>query len=621
MEAQQLPGEGREGGQRPADEASLWAALASATGTADFCRAWLDLQCARTPGASGGLILLEDGVQSYAPLAAWPARPSNIDPLRTAGEAALASGQPQIHPLEGEADKTCIAYPVSSSEAVHGVIVLAFAKVSSAEIQPILRQLHWGVGWIVSLVWQHRADQRAMGGASAAAAMELLAGVQEHDRLEKSSMALCNEVCRIMGADRAAVGLLHKDAAKLTAMSHGSWFRKRSDIAETLESAMDEAHDQRATILVPDLEENAVGPITIQHARLSGTLGSASIISVPLTDRGIPLGVLLVERDKGAEPFGAGDVLFCETAASLIAPTLALQKREARLFSGRIRGKAMDGAKALFGPRRPLAKALGVTALILLLIMFIPLAQFRVSADAALEGRVQRAASAPYQGFIANSHARAGDIVEAGQVLASLDDRDLVLDSARAQSEVQQYERRYRQALANHERAEMNLFGAQLRQAESELQLIDYKLERVNIVAPIAGVVVSGDVSQLVGSPVEEGELLFEVAPMDDFRVVLNVAEADISYVEPGQAGRFAPTGLAGRTVPFTITNLTSVTDNVDGLNTFRIEAELGEGAQEILRPGMEGVAKVDIDRRGNFWIWTRGLREWLSLFLWKWVP
>ncbi|WP_305097193.1 HlyD family efflux transporter periplasmic adaptor subunit [Croceibacterium aestuarii] len=620
MQAQPFKQQEAADGTAP-EEAALWAALATAAGPAEFCRAWLDLQCARTPGASGGLILLEQGGGQFAPIAAWPSRPSNIDPLRKAGEVALTSGQPQVQPLADMPGQTCIAYPVSSGEHIHGAIVLALAEGGAAVLQKALRELHWGVGWILSLVWQHRADAGATYRASAAAALELLAAVQEHDTLEQSAMALCNEICRIAHADRAAVGLARKQSIRLQAMSHGSWFRKRSDIAETIEAAMDEAHDQQQTILCPESEGTSSGAITIQHAKLAAALGSSAILSVPLVDRGIALGVLTIERDKGGEPFSSTETLFCETAAGLVAPVFALQRREARLVSGRVRGAAMDGARALLGPRRPLAKALGIAALILLLVLFLPIAQFRVASDAALEGRVQRAASVPFSGFIAQSHARAGDVVKAGQVLATLDDRDLEIDHARAQSEVQQYDRQYRQALAQHERAEMNQFGAQLRQAESELQLIEYKLARVNMVAPIDGVLVSGDVSQLVGSPVDEGEVLFEVAPLDDFRVVLHVDEADIAYLEPGQHGRFAPTGLAGRTVPFTVTQLTSVTENRDGQNTFRVEAELGEGASEIMRPGMEGVAKVDIDRRSNFWIWTRSLREWLSLFAWNWLP
>jgi multidrug efflux pump subunit AcrA (membrane-fusion protein) len=211
--------------------------------------------------------------------------------------------------------------------------------------------------------------------------------------------------------------------------------------------------------------------------------------------------------------------------------------------------------------------------------------------------------------------------VEAGAVLATLDDRDLKLDRVRWLGEVAALDRRYREALALHKRAEMNLFGAQLAQAKAQLDLTDYKLARTRITAPIAGVVVSGDVSQLVGTPIEEGKLLFEVAPLEAFRVVLKVAEGDVRYVRAGQTGAFAPTGLAGGTVPFTVTKLTSVTSAEDGRNVFRVEAALDRARAGALRPGMEGVAKVGVDRASRLWIWTRGVRDWFSLFLWKWLP
>ncbi|RIV87726.1 HlyD family efflux transporter periplasmic adaptor subunit [Aurantiacibacter zhengii] len=621
VKAQTVGGNRAEGtASSSGNDAALWAALASATGPAEFCRAWLALQCARTPGVRGGLILLESSAGAYAPAAAWPAKPTDIEPLRLAGEAVLNNREPMIGPVADAPGLTVIAYPVVSGEGTHGAIVMTLQEAHAAVLQTALRELHWGVGWILSLVWQYRAAEREHGGERAALAMELLAAVQEEESLDEAVLALCNETCRILKADRAAVGLVAGDKVKLAAMSHGAWFRKKSDFAETLEAAMEEAFDQGATIACPAAEEDAAD-ITIQHARLATALGSRALASVMLEDRGMPTGVLLLERDKEGEAFSQEELLLCETAAALVAPTIALKRREERLLSGRIRKKGMDGAKAMFGPRRPLAKALGGLAIILLLFLLLPFAQFRVSADSALEGRVQRTAAVPFSGFIASSDARAGDEVVAGQVLARLDDRDLRLDHARAQSEVQQFDRRYRQALASHERSEMNLFGAQLRQAQAELRLIEYKLERVNIVAPIDGVLVSGDVSQLIGSPVEEGETLFEVAPMDDFRVVLQVAESDISYLQPGQEGRFAPTGLAGRTVPFTVTKLTSVTSQEDGSNTFRVEGELADGAKEILRPGLEGVAKVDVDRRSRLWIWTRGLRDWLRLFFWKWLP
>jgi GAF domain-containing protein len=600
-------------------EEALWAALASAVDAGEYCRAWLDLQCARTPGAVAGLVLLESQDNAFAPAALWPSAPADLGHLRKVAEQALTGGQAVVEADPERAGHTGVAYPISAQDRVHGAVVLAIAGASPAQLQSILRELHWGVGWLLSIVWQHRALEEGQSGASAAAALDVLAAVEEHETLPEAAMALCNTLAIELDAERVSFGLIKREAVKLAAVSHGAWFRKRSDVTETIEAAMEEAYDQSDAVLLPALPGR--NHVTLQQARLAESANRASVVSLPVVDRGRTIGVLTLERATGSPPFDARDLLFCEAVAGVVAPLLELKLREERWIGGKLRRKSLDTAGALFGPRRPLAKVLGIAAVLLLLFLLLPIAQFRVSADAALEGRVQRAAAVPFSGYIARSHARAGDVVREGQVLATLDDRDLRLDRAKSIGQVQELDRRYREALANHKRAEMNLFGAQLRQAEAELRLIDYKLARTNITAPLSGVLVSGDVSQLVGTPVEEGEVLFEVAPLEGYRVAVQVEETDITYLRPGQTGRFAPTGLAGETVPFVISKLTSVTAAADGKNTFRVEAELGRDVPPSLRPGMEGVAKVTIDRRSRLWIWTRGIRNWLRLFAWRWLP
>ena len=40
-----------------------------------------------------------------------------------------------------------------------------------------------------------------------------------------------------------------------------------------------------------------------------------------------------------------------------------------------------------------------------------------------------------------------------------------------------------------------------------------------------------------------------------------------------------------------------------------------------ILRPGMEGVGKIDAGRRKQIWIWTHKISSWLRMFFWSWWP
>ena len=52
-------------------------------------------------------------------------------------------------------------------------------------------------------------------------------------------------------------------------------------------------------------------------------------------------------------------------------------------------------------------------------------------AKTVVEGAIQRAAVAPFDGHIAQSFVRAGDTVQAGQALARLEDRELLLEQGR----------------------------------------------------------------------------------------------------------------------------------------------------------------------------------------------
>jgi multidrug resistance efflux pump len=233
---------------------------------------------------------------------------------------------------------------------------------------------------------------------------------------------------------------------------------------------------------------------------------------------------------------------------------------------------------------------------------------------------VQRAAVAPFQGYVAEAKVRAGDTVRKGQLLAALDDRDLKLERVRSDAEREQADRKYREALAKHDRSASRVLAAQLAQAEAQLALTDEKLERARLVAPFDAVIVSGDLSQLHGAPVEQGKVLFELAPLDAYRVVVQVDERDIASVKVGQRGEVALAGLLGASLPFTVKSVTSVSTPQEGRNFFRVEAQL-EGAPEGIRPGMEGVGKIAVGERRLAWIWTHNFVNWLRLTLWAWMP
>ena len=94
---------------------------------------------------------------------------------------------------------------------------------------------------------------------------------------------------------------------------------------------------------------------------------------------------------------------------------------------------------------------------------------YRLAADTTLEGAVRRAVVAPFDGFIDQAAARAGDRVEKGQLLCTLDDRDLRLEKLSQTSRRNQLEKQYQDAKAKHDRAQANIIRAKLDQAAAAI--------------------------------------------------------------------------------------------------------------------------------------------------------
>jgi hypothetical protein len=126
---------------------------------------------------------------------------------------------------------------------------------------------------------------------------------------------------------------------------------------------------------------------------------------------------------------------------------------------------------------------------------------------------------------------------------------------------------------------------------------------------------------------VEQGKVLFEVAPLESYRVVLRVDERDIARLPGvGSSGELVLAGLPGERLRLAVSRIAPVTTTESGNNSFRVEAEVLEldgdgGAREVprLQPGMEGVGKLDAGRRSLLWIALHRAGDWARYAWWSW--
>jgi multidrug efflux pump subunit AcrA (membrane-fusion protein) len=608
----------------------VWVALlGDDADAARFARAWLSLQCSVVPRCRAGFLLLAFTPQTAPLTEAWPDTAAPAGELMRLAERAIRERRPSIawaHARDASGQPILelqAAYPITVDQ-VSGAVAVAVAMprgIDAADPHELFQQLRWGTGWLAARLAR---EQRASADATiarASLALDLVAAASEQLTRHASATVAVNELAVRLKCDRVSLGVAQRGRVKLLVMSHAASFLQNSPLVQAIESAMEECLFRRTPVAYPPLPDTA-GGMPIAHRDLAAeTAARGAVMSVPLMGpAATPVGVLTLERHGGAD-FEAQTLILSEATASLIGIVLHFQSREARWVAGRVPTAIGRAVHAVTGPHHPTLK-LGLAAAVMAMLgLSLATGTFRVTAKTVLEGEVQRAAVAPFDGFIAKAPARPGDQVSQGVELATLDDRDLLLDRARAQADMERSSQKYREALAKHDRPAAASASAQMEQAQAQLALTQSKLERSRITAPFDGIIVHGDLTQMLGSPIEKGKVLFEIAPLSNYRLALQVDERDIGHVLAGQEGSLLLTGMPMQNLPFTITRVTPIASTEEGRNFFRVEARLAPDAEAALRPGMEGIAKVNIRSRSLIWIWTHDLVDWLRLAAWRWLP
>lgn len=599
---------------------SLWTRLAEASSSEAFAAVWLEIQCRMIAGVERAVVVLGPAEKGpFTPVAFWPPE-SDIDvALSAAAELAMAQRKGSVR-SEKRSDAAvgkpldAVAYPLLVDEQLCGVAAVEIESGGEHRLREAMRQLQWGSAWLETLIRRRVMTPRSR----LVTVLELVATCLEHERFQAAATALVTELATLLKCEWASIGFIHGRHTRVRAFSHSAEYGEKTNLIRGIGLAMDEAVDQQVSLVHPPLPDDTPRA-RHAHAELLKQAAIGALCTVPFGEGDKVLGALVLAR-PGGETFDARDVELCERIAALAGPVLEIKRRDERWLLRRAWDSARRYLSMLLGRGHVGMKLVAITLLATGIFLSIAEGDYRVSADAVLEGSVQRAVTSPLAGYIAEANVRAGDVIREGQLLGTLEDKDLQLERVKWVSQRAQRLREYSEALANKDRARVRILGAQVAQAETQIELLGEQIARTRMVAPFDGIVVSGDLSQTLSAPVERGQVLFEIAPLDSYRVILKIDERDVSQLQVGQSGQLALTALPGEVLPIVVEKLTPVSIAEEGRNYFRGEARVEEASAQ-LRPGMEGVGKIAIDRRSLAWIWTHRLTHWMRHWVWSWWP
>lgn len=364
-----------------------------------------------------------------------------------------------------------------------------------------------------------------------------------------------------------------------------------------------------------------------------------SVALVPVRDgtEGRRIGILLCESADAAQ-FGPVTVTIDQQS-----PSLALAQRLADLT-----GRSLKAALVYQSlPLAPILAHLGhwresstktqhrrrmtwlvMTALILLFAFFWPL-KVKIEANCTLLPQKKALITTETAGRVEEILVREGDRVKRDQIIARLDTRRLqsewensVQSRKRLEAEAERQRGQGKEALAR-----MATLEAQAT-AETEKRL-RLEIDLSALRSPIDGVVMTKDVHLLGGTFLQSGERLAEVATVNSWDLRLEIAEADISEIES------ALTESAPREVRYLLYTqsahpLKAMLESKEQISpalhsskeggVFSItlpRVPLPSSLQPLMRPGLTGRAKIELDRRPAGRVLLRKFTRWLQMRWW----
>jgi hypothetical protein len=247
---------------------------------------------------------------------------------------------------------------------------------------------------------------------------------------------------------------------------------------------------------------------------------------------------------------------------------------------------------------------IGIAFLVTLILTCIPMS-YRTHATATVAAMNGRLIASPIDATLLTTLVRPGDRVKAGQTLLQLDGRPLRIELESVLAEIEEAQKDEDIALASGQIATAQLAGLRRKTLMRKAELLQDKLDQLDVASPIDGMVIQGDLTRSLGTPLEIGQTLMEIAPEGNVEIELELPESEIRFVEMNAPVELWFPALDGREFESRVRSVWPAATIRDDANVFVAIAEL-PNSDAALRVGMRGEAVVIGPTYPWIWKWIR---------------
>jgi multidrug efflux pump subunit AcrA (membrane-fusion protein) len=429
-----------------------------------------------------------------------------------------------------------------------------------------------------------------------AAAIEMLSALDSCRSLDEAAHQTTGSLCELLSATRVVILWRHRPKSGLAvfADSDDQHSSQQNNECRMLVAAGEEIA-ARNSITQWSCEELGDRHALMAVAQLAKSLSATSLTGIALSDSGgHDRGVVLAINPADSPSPNTLSINFLHAVGpSLASKLVGIQGLQPTAFEHALRG-FVDLAR---GSQRNLI----LTVLVALgLVLLLPL-PYKISAELELQPVQQRFIAVPFDGPLESSHVRPGDIVSKGDLLATINPREVEYELASIRAELNRAVQEKKGLMAEHDFAGSKIAALESERLRLQTDLLQYRRDNLEIHSPLSGVVVSGDLKQSEGMPMSRGETLFEIAPLGEMVVEIAVPESDIVHARTGMQVDFYVHALPTRPLGGTVSRIHPRAELRNHDNVYIAEVRISD-AENILRPGMRGRAKIISDRHPLGW-------------------
>ncbi|WP_234567949.1 efflux RND transporter periplasmic adaptor subunit [Rhodohalobacter sp. 614A] len=222
------------------------------------------------------------------------------------------------------------------------------------------------------------------------------------------------------------------------------------------------------------------------------------------------------------------------------------------------------------------------------------------SNTATLEAEQEATVVSKVRGIIEEIYVEEGDMVQAGQVIAKIEDDQYQIEADRAKATL---DRLYNDYQRNKELFDRELIAAetfQNSQFEYESQKATYDLAQLNLEytsvrSPISGVISRRHVK--AGNMIGTDQPMYRVTDFTPLQAILHIPEHEMSKIRNNQRAELRVDALPNEMFIGHVERISPVVDSETG--TFKVTIYVDE-TKDMLRPGMFGRVKIVYDTREN---------------------